>query len=222
MIRPRARCNESGLTLVELMISLGLLAVVFAGLGMAAQRASALVEESAIVTDVQTRADRAIERCVRLLRNAGLRRLDPNLEFVPGLPPVWTTSLAFEEAIGWNAAVVTWGPITRLSSELESAEFENGLDDNGNGLVDERVLVLTENVGAPDERRVILAHGLSAFAAGETGNGADDNGNGLVDERGLCFNLNGDALRIQLSIQRPGPNGRIITRTRRDSIALRN
>jgi hypothetical protein len=106
--------------------------------------------------------------------------------------------------------------------ELETGEQDNGLDDNGNGLVDEGVIVWTENPGLVDERRVIRSHWVREYLEGELPNGLDDNGNGLRDERGLCFSIEGDVLTIRITLERRDDDGRIHTKTVQTSVRVRN
>ncbi len=68
----------------------------------------------------------------------------------------------------------------------------------------------------------MLVNGVCRFLQGETQNSADDNGNGLEDEPGLCFDIEGGALNVRLSVARLDSNGQQVTRTVETSIALRN
>ena len=110
----------------------------------------------------------------------------------------------------------------RIALELERVELDNGLDDNGNGLVDERMVVRIEDPGGPDERRKVICHDVSEYLAGEIPNGLDDNGNGLNDERGLSFVVLGDVLTIRLTLEAPGANENMLERTVQTSVRLLN
>ena len=80
----------------------------------------------------------------------------------------------------------------RFEFVYDPDEVDDGQDNNGNGLIDEGRIVWTRNVGAPDERSVVLCHQVREYLEGEVPNGLDDNGNGLVDEKGLSFERNGE------------------------------
>ena len=110
----------------------------------------------------------------------------------------------------------------RFALELAPGELDNGIDDNGNGLIDEGVLVRIENPGLANEQRSIFARGVSEYLEGETGDGTDENGNGLVDEGGLSFSRSNGSLQIALSLERIGPDGELMVRTLETSVALRN
>lgn len=79
-----------------------------------------------------------------------------------------------------------------------------------------------ENPGAAEERRVTWSSLASPLLAGETVNGVDDNGNGLVDEDGLSFVLEGDSVRIRLTLRRPEVDGRTVEQTVESVVYIRN
>ena len=79
-----------------------------------------------------------------------------------------------------------------------------------------------ENPGTADERRVTWTTLVSPLLSGETINGVDDNGNGLVDEEGLSFVLDGDSVRIRLTIRRPEVDGRTVEQTVESVVCIRN
>lgn len=214
--------NQSGFTLIELMIAMALLAVVAGGVTTASRRGLGLFARSSVNSEINARAGRTIDRISRELMGAGATRIDPDLSFDAGDPPVWSTELEFEVAGDWVAGAVVWGPERRIALELAEGEADNGIDDNGNGLVDEGSVVMLENPGQPNERRVVLVNGVSEYLEGEVLNGIDDNGNGLIDERGFCFDLARGPLSIRLSLERLDPEGRLLVRTHSDSVQMRN
>ena len=104
----------------------------------------------------------------------------------------------------------------------ETGEIDDGLDNNGNGLVDEGRVVLTENLGGADERDRILARRVRELLEGELDNGVDDNGNGLVDEKGFSFERMGESLVIRMTMERIDVGQRTIERSAQTSVRLRN
>lgn len=213
---------RNGFTLIELLISFTLLVVVIGGVTMASQRGLALFESSALSTDVDARSARAIDRIVRELIGAGGTSFAPDLTTPPGNPTVWSSTLDFQAAEDWQAGAIVWSAPSRIVLELAEAELDNGVDDNGDGLVDERRVVLLRAFGQPDEQRVVLVNGVQELLEGETANGLDDDGNGLVDEAGLSFDTAQGSLTVRLSVMRAGRDGRGVVRTHRDSVTLRN
>ena len=115
-----------------------------------------------------------------------------------------------------------WSVPRALAFEYEPGEQDDGIDNDGDGLVDEGLLAWTANPAQPDEQRVILAHDLCEFLVGEDFNGADDNANGLTDEHGLSFSIAGDILTIRVSVQGLGPTQNLITKSAETSVFLRN
>lgn len=213
--------KAGGFTLIEALISTVLASLLLGSLVLAVNRGIGLFEQSAANNDVDSRAGRAIDVVTRALLAASENSINPNLETPVGAPNiVWSSTIDYQDVDGW-AGGVQFGPVVRLAFELEDGEIDNGLDDNGNGLVDEHQVVRIVDPG-PNEQRFVLVNGVSEFLEGETPNGLDDNGNGIIDERGLCFDLIGDTLNIRMSIERLGPGGRLIVRTQSASIAFRN
>ena len=92
----------------------------------------------------------------------------------------------------------------------------------GSPATDESVVVLITNPGLPNEERQVLAAGVAPYLAGEVPNGFDDNFNGIEDERGLSLVLQETVLVVRISMQAPGPDGVIITRTVQSKVTLRN
>ena len=125
--------------------------------------------------------------------------------------------------IGYEAGAPILGAPTRFTLELSPSEIDNGLDDDGNGLIDERLLVRITNPGDPDEQRSVLARGVRALLEGEVDNGLDDNGNGLADEAGFALDMDGGVLSVRLSLEIVDPEGGDnIIRTLETSLTLRN
>ena len=108
-----------------------------------------------------------------------------------------------------------------LSFEYEIGELDDGLDNNGNGLIDEGRLVLTENAGLTNDRRVITRW-VAELLEGELDDGLDNNGNGLVDEPGFLVERIGESLIVRVTLQKRDAEGRLMTRTARTSVRLRN
>lgn len=104
----------------------------------------------------------------------------------------------------------------------EGEVCDNGLDDNGNGLIDERRVLLVPDTATPAEL-VSLGSQVRELAEGELPNGLDDNGNGIADEAGLWFRHDGSGtLTVSLSLERLDGRGGSIVRTLTTSVRMRN
>jgi hypothetical protein len=166
-------------------------------------------------SDAEARVRRALDRAVFELLSAGASELlpDPSGEFGTG-------DLQFRKAIGLNGTVPQWGPTISLAREYATEELDDDVDNDGNGLVDDGVLVLTRDVGG-DERRVILCRGVRELLEGEVADGDDDNGNGVRDEAGFNVHRVGQVLFVRLSVEEALESGTIV-RTLETSVRLRN
>ncbi len=135
-----------------------------------------------------------------------------------------TSILTYQRASGvTNAGLVTWDTPSRLELQLDPAELDNGLDDDGDGLVDERQLVFTRNFGMANAQTIVLCTGIPKLAPGELPNNViDDNGNGVVDEAGFNIQRTGDLLTLRLTVQQPYSGNRIATVSLETSIVLHN
>ena len=213
--------RTAGFTLIEMSISVVLLSIIIGGMALAVDRGRGVFRETTANHDLDSRSARTMNRILRELLGFRENSLNPNLASPNGGPVTWSSTLDFTIAAGWAGGVVP-GTITRIALELENGELDNGVDDNSDGLVDERAVVLIQNVGLANEARTVLVGGVSELAEGEVFNGLDDNGNGLVDEAGLAFDIEGGSLNVRLSIERLGPSGDLIQRSQATSVVARN
>jgi hypothetical protein len=96
------------------------------------------------------------------------------------------------------------------------------VDNDGDGAVDEGMVVLLLDAGLPTQETLVLARGVARYLDGEEANGVDDNGNGYVDEKGFLIEVHEQALRLHLTLVRTGREGQLIERTARAVVAMRN
>lgn len=203
--------------MVELVFVVALLGIVVSSLGMVSQSNGRAYRASALRAHLEAQAAATMEQLVVELSIAGRETLAPDP--VEGLGADDFTYLLASEMDGDR---VLWSPLRRLAFEYEIGELDDGLDNNGNGLVDEGRIVLTEDLGGADERRRVLTRWVREYLDGEEPNGLDDNGNGLVDERGFVVERRGETLQLHLTLQRLGTERQLLTRSARTSTRLRN
>jgi hypothetical protein len=170
-----------------------------------------------MAAQLEAQATATIERMVIELSTVGLETVAPD-----PLPGVGCDGIQYLQATGMKDGVIEWTPLRRLAFEYEVGETNDGLDNNGNGLVDEGRIVLTEDVGRPGERSHVLTRWVRELSDGEEQNGLDDNGNGLVDERGFFLERIGETLVVRLTLQKLSAEGNLMSRTARTSVRLRN
>ncbi len=210
--------SRAGSTLVEAMISLAIVLVILGGALVATEQGTAAYEQQLTENAVQTRTGRGLDRILRELAGSSLGSLNPP---DPGAP-LGTDALSYQRATGWVGGSIVWSPIERVAFEIEESELDNGVDDDGDGFVDEGVVVHLENPGQIDERRSALVRGVCRYLEGEEPNGLDDNANGLLDESGLSFERVAGVLIVRLSIEGMGPEHTRVVETVESSIRMRN
>jgi hypothetical protein len=209
--------SRGGFSLVELAVVVSILFLVLTGVAVVGNASDRAYRTGTTVAQLEAQAARTTRRVVDELATAGIDT------FVT-LPAPGTASdrLEYLKAVGFDGSRVEWTLPRRLALELEPGELDDGLDNNGNGLIDERRLVLVENVGAPDERQLVLTRWVPELAVGELPNGLDDDGNGLVDEPGFCVERLGETFLVRLSLQRRDAGGRLLSRSTSTSTHIRN
>jgi hypothetical protein len=116
---------------------------------------------------------------------------------------------------------ITW-ETRRLQHQYDPDDANDGLDNDGDGLIDEGRVVLIRDSGGADEQTVVLCSDVREYLEGESADGTDQNGNGLIDERGLCFELAAGRLTIRLTLEVLDAEGRHATRTVETTVHLRN
>jgi len=218
MLRSSSDKNRAGSTLVELLVVLALLSTFVGSLLAVGSTSTRLCETGVTRANLESSARRALDRLARELSGA---RSD-SLGMLPE-SPLWQEGIDFDRVGSMRAGDgrITWSA-DRAEFRLESGESDDGLDNNGDGLVDEGVLVLVQDAGGAGENAITLAHGVREYLEGELANGLDDNGNGLIDERGVTFERTGGDLRLHLTLEGVDRDGRIVTRTLETTVWSRN
>lgn len=201
-----------------MLISVAILAFVLGVMALVQTRSQAASRETMAKTMSEMRARRALDRVV-----AELTGVSHSLLFPDPTSNLGTSTLTYQHPTGVDAVGnVTFDVPSRLELQLAPGEIDNGIDDDNNGLVDDRRLVLTRNYGTLNAQSVVLCSGIPRYLEGEVANGLDDNGNGLVDEPGFNVIRVGDLMTIRLTVQVPLGGGQIDSTTVQTSITLRN
>ena len=210
-----SRCN--GFTLVEALIATSLLAILFIAVAQASARASDAFDEGSAEHALSTTAHRGLERITQAIEFA-----DGGILANLGDPAFEVADVTFSVPREWNGTNVVWSGPIRIFAEREPGELDDGLDNDGDELIDELQVVQVENEGQPDERRLVLASGVAELFEGETANNLDDNGNVLIDEGGLSFSATGSMVTVRLSCQRRDEAGRLLSKTAETAVRLPN
>lgn len=213
----RTGAARRGMTLVESVISITLVVGVMSSVTLTTMAVSEAQHELHVGEQVDAQSRRALEFLANELAGAGSAGIYPR----PMLP-LASSTLRYRLCEGFANSSETWSATHRIALELETGEVDDGLDNNGNGLIDERMLVWRRNDGLVSERAVVQAHWIRELLEGESPNGQDDNGNGLRDEEGLCFWFEHDLLKIALTLEVPVGDGRVETHTAHASVRIEN
>ena len=214
----RARSHKTrkqGFTYVEIVIAMGVMLMTLGSAIMMSYRTGEALRTRGARADVEIHARRAMQRVLDELAVARYAMLDP--------VPNGGSAVDYYRPEDFVAGAIVWGSKSRLSLQYEVGEVDDGLDNNGNGLVDECFLLYTRDADGPGEQRVVLCRNLSELLEGEVPNGLDDNGNGLIDEQGLCLlGVGTNRLEISLTVEGIDSNGIRFQRTMSSSTRLRN
>ncbi len=197
-LRPaRAR---SGFTVLEMVIGLAILSMVAANVMMVTGSSKKAYEAGSSMSALDLQLDRTINRIALAVMAARKDSLSPANPF-----PLFTPSLRFDQSKGFENGVEVIG-------DLEQIEFVSGPEQ----------VVWKENPDTADERRVVWTNWVREYFKDELHNGVDDDANGLSDEDGLCFTIDGNRVTIRLTLEREGPDHKLITRTQETTVTCRN
>jgi type II secretory pathway pseudopilin PulG len=197
------RGRRGGFTLIEVILTVSTLALVFSAVGLFRSRSQDQTRASLARDQAESIARRTVDRVAEELRGVGQTLLNPDPTSALG-----TSTITYQKPTGVSGmGGILWGNPSRLELQLEPGETDDGVDEDGDGLVDERRLVLVRDVATPDEATVVLCKGLAELGDGEQSNGLDDDGDGLVDEAGFAVRRVGDLLTIQITAIAPAGDG---------------
>ena len=204
--------------MVEMAVSVAVLGLLFGIIGVIQMRGNDASEEGLARASSEMRVRRALDQVADHLTGVGRTLLfpDPTTNFGSAVA-------TFQHPTGVSGAgIVLWDVPSRIEILVDTNEIDNGADDDGDGLVDERRLVFTRSVGTAAQQSVTLCHGIPELMPGETVNALDDNGNGILDEAGFNIRRVGDLLTVRLCVQQAFGEGQVATSSMETSIVLHN
>jgi prepilin-type N-terminal cleavage/methylation domain-containing protein len=160
--------RRAGFSLVELMVVTAILSVVVAAVTMVLISSSRGQRTGVAVSDIHADGRRILDTLSDDLRRsivaAGLPELDQNANGKD-----WTIRIA--KVTGYDSLGLTFGTPIVYTVEIAPGEADNGADDDGDGLVDERRLVREDtdagtSVVLTDQIRGDVAGGFAIAATG--------------------------------------------------------
>jgi prepilin-type N-terminal cleavage/methylation domain-containing protein len=162
----QAMKQRAGFTLLELMIAVSLLVLVVLNLTMALNAAMRTSDREATEAVLEDQAQIVLDRVGYAIMGCARETLVPDAE-----PPLYSSDLRYQVHVGVEDGEVVWGDPERifhvdgedqviwsqnpdepeerrvvwsnLVQDLLEGETINGIDDNGNGLIDESGLTFT-------------------------------------------------------------------------------
>jgi hypothetical protein len=229
MNQRRGAPTRAGGSLLEVLVIVAVLALLLAMAGMSVSTSRGAYGQGMLAADAEVQARRALEWIAAELQGASAASVGVD-GMAPPPPADAITWLDYREITGF-AGSAQMGEQRRLQLVLQAGELDDGLDNNGNGLVDEcRIELLTDVLGSA--RAAGLIGLVRRLAEGELDNGLDDNGDGQVDEPGFgalweplepgASGMRGGSLSLWLSLERKLAGQRAVMRTVRTSVRVRS
>jgi len=216
-VYPKNPERRAGFTLVEVALATTILVVALGSLVLFSRNSATALNSGASQAELEAELRRTLRRMSEELISSGVGEITPQ-----PFPPEGATQLVYRRSEGQVNGRIRWSAPRRLALAPESGEVDDGLDNNGNGLVDEGRIEWTIDLGMPEERTVTLCHGVRELGRREEDNAQDDDQDGLVDEPGLAFRLEGGRLRLSLTLERMGPQRQPVAQTLETVVRPRN
>jgi hypothetical protein len=218
VITRRPRRSLAGFSLMEAAMAVAISSLILGAAGMFQMQAQTLSKATQRSIGIQERVERALALLSRELAGAGVSTFAPDPTSSLG-----SDNLTFQTPSSVsNTGVVTLKPPVTIALLMDSGEADNGLDDDEDGLVDERRLVVTRGVGTVNQKSTVICHGVAEWLEGELSNGADDNGNGVSDEHGFSVQRVGDLLYVRLTLETAIENAAPAQWTNSTAVVLHN
>jgi prepilin-type N-terminal cleavage/methylation domain-containing protein len=212
----RSGRGESGFSLIEVTVATSILVVLVGLVTSSVNQAGKVGQMTAYRAALRSQARSALERIARLVRDSGPSHLTANSGNITAGSSLGSSSITFYRATGWSGGALTWSGAYTVAWVSAPGEIDNdGLDNDGNGLIDDGIIQVTEPDASNVAHTYTLATGCPKLALGEgqdvglSANGVDDNGNGLVDEAGLSFvydSTYANVLTIRISLAHRAPD----------------
>ena len=216
--KSRDRAGRRGFTLIEAAIAVAMMGSALAAILYVLASTSRAFQTGSLLARMDAEADLALQRACNALRGADAAWLTP-----PD-PTGSELQLDFQRAAGLqDDGTPIPDVVERLVFEYDDLEVDDGVDNDGDELIDEGRLVYVLDVGGTNQRRVLARDVVEAPPGEVLGNGVDDDDNGVVDDRGFSFILDEGALTLRLTLERVdhATNGTLV-QTYQRTVTLRN
>ncbi len=207
---------RAGFTLVEIMISVAIFSLAIMITFQMMATGIDVHAASMTTSDIETQAQRALDRIVEEVQVADLSRISAPPPDETGNP--WLGYRRYEGydvngVIQWSCDDPHWINMSFGLWDVSGEWRGDGVDNNGNGLFDESMLKRTEwdNMMVMPVEEQTLTRWVKGY---------DYKTEQSVE--GLTFNLDGDRLIIRLELQKLDAKGNIVESAVETSIRIRN
>ncbi len=198
----RRHCKNlrGGFTLLETMLAVVLFTIMTVKVYDTMQAANRTSRESTSRVVLEDQARRVLNQIALAVMGANRETL------IPDTPaPLSMSDMRFQVNLGIQDGQVIWSDPERIA-----------LDDG------RQQAFWSANPDAANEYRIVWSNIVTPFLEGEIPNGMDDNGNGLIDEKGLSLEVDRNAVRIRLTLERLTEEGESVTETVETTVTCRN
>jgi hypothetical protein len=197
----REHAQRVGFTAIELVVALALGGLILGNVLTVLSDTRERYAIQDVTKDVDAEARRALDRIAVQLMGAVRQQLYTQVS-----APLSSDSISYTSVIGVQDGQPVLSPLQRIAMTSGA----------------QCAVTWSQNPGGEKEKRVVWTRDLRSFCEGEIPNGIDDNHNGLVDEKGLAFEFDGSMVHIVLTLERPGPNGKPVTKQLETRVTCRN
>jgi prepilin-type N-terminal cleavage/methylation domain-containing protein len=195
------RQTQRGFTAIEIAVAVALGGLVLGNVLVVLSDTRERLAIQDVAKDVDAEARRALDRIAVQLMGAVRQQLYTQVS-----APLSADSINYTSVIGVQDGEPVVSPLQRIAMTTEPTAAVSWY----------------QNPGGEQQKHIVWTRDLRSFCEGELPNGTDDNGNGLVDEKGLSFEVDGPMVRIALTIERPGPDGKPVVKALETRITCRN
>ncbi len=186
-----SRHRRAGFTLIEVMIALLVGALILAGFSEIMVRSLETERVNSFVANLENDVHEMLDRVAYELRQTGTGCPGWDLE---------ADTVTFRRCTGSIGGVKDWGDLITLGASYTEVGGDDDVDNDGDGLVDERELLL----GDAATSTILTTWDRT------------------LSDPGLAFSLSGDQLTITVSLTRLHPDGYPMSATASTLVALRN
>jgi prepilin-type N-terminal cleavage/methylation domain-containing protein len=201
MSKPRLYRQRAGFTLIEIIVAVALCSLILGNVLLVLSDTRERLAIQDVSKDVDAEARRSLDRIAVQIMGAVRQQLYTQVS-----APLSADSINYTSVIGVQNGEPVVSPLQRIAMTTEPTSAVSWY----------------QNPGDANEKHIVWTRDLRGYCQGEIPNGIDDNHNGLVDEKGLSFEVDGPMVRITLTIERPGPDGKPVTKTLETRVTCRN